>query len=712
MTPAAARRRPPARLEIGLLAAAATGGAAECRLFSGAGDHGPGGWASVIGVAVVGYGVTSLLLRTRLPRSIDALGGGVATALAAAWLASLQVSGPHGGLGGLGPSLRAARPVVMAFHLPLPVTPGTVVLAGVIAGMAGTGTRLLLTRPGLALVPALVLVTGSSVALGGVGAGILAGVFVVIATVTLASGGRTGTVGAAGAGGLALASILLIGLPIASAVGTAGGRGIRSPTIRPTSLSLETDLIGVERRDAAVTLFSTESPVTTYWQVGVLTRWQGNRWLPSPAAGPLPTTVAGRDRFRASVTIADLASRLLPVPPGILSTSVAGAEVRSGEVVGPSVTRPGQHYQVSAVDHAAGSLVPATAPATAPSSSLATAPPSEDLLPYLSLGSVPAEVVSLARAVTTGAGSPLAEAELLVDWFRSSRFHYSLDPAPPPKGVNPLGYFLTDSRTGTCESFAGAFAVMARSLGLPARVAVGFTAGRPEGGGRATITGADAHAWPEVYLGPASGWVSFEPTPSTGSGSLTPSDVIGPTAVSLPTVRTISPTTPTTAPTTPTTAPTIGPPTPGPATSPTASTPSTSPRSPSGPGAGWPPVATALALAGALGLAGALALAATRLVQKLLLRRASPADRIVAAYRSAERAVGRTGSPRPPSRSPSAHAGQLETPAGPYMERLAHLLELAAFSPEGVSDGTAAEAEIAAGRVERLARGRPARAPV
>jgi hypothetical protein len=71
------------------------------------------------------------------------------------------------------------------------------------------------------------------------------------------------------------------------------------------------------------------------------------------------------------------------------------------------------------------------------------------------------------------------------------------------------------ARQGYCEQFAGTFAVMARSVGLPTRVAVGFTPGQLESDGQYHVRALNAHAWPEVLLG-RYGWVSFEPTPGRG----------------------------------------------------------------------------------------------------------------------------------------------------------------------------------------------------
>ncbi len=127
-------------------------------------------------------------------------------------------------------------------------------------------------------------------------------------------------------------------------------------------------------------------------------------------------------------------------------------------------------------------------------------------------------------AITGGQTSPLDKAEALTDFFRSGEFHYKID-ATQPGGVDPLVAFLTRTRTGSCEEFAGAFAVLAREAGLTARVAVGFTPGRTVNG-VTVIRGSDAHAWPQVLIGAT--WVSFEPTPQLPSGELTPPGVLGP----------------------------------------------------------------------------------------------------------------------------------------------------------------------------------------
>ena len=100
----------------------------------------------------------------------------------------------------------------------------------------------------------------------------------------------------------------------------------------------------------------------------------------------------------------------------------------------------------------------------------------------------------------------------LQDWFRTE-FTYSTD-VPDGHGNSAIESFL-ENRVGYCEQFAGTFAAMARSLGIPARVAVGFTQGEQQDDGTYVVLGRNAHAWPEVWFD-GYGWVPFEPTPGRG----------------------------------------------------------------------------------------------------------------------------------------------------------------------------------------------------
>lgn len=124
----------------------------------------------------------------------------------------------------------------------------------------------------------------------------------------------------------------------------------------------------------------------------------------------------------------------------------------------------------------------------------------------------PGSVSDLALQVTAGAPTAYDTALALQDWFRSE-FDYSLE-VQPGHDSSAIEDFL-DRRVGYCEQFSATFAAMARSLGLPSRVAVGYTAGNRLPDGSFSVLGRHAHAWPEVWFGDL-GWVPFEPTPGRG----------------------------------------------------------------------------------------------------------------------------------------------------------------------------------------------------
>jgi len=142
-----------------------------------------------------------------------------------------------------------------------------------------------------------------------------------------------------------------------------------------------------------------------------------------------------------------------------------------------------------------------------------------DLAPLLELpDGVPAAVTEAAADITSGATTRSAAAEALTTWFRA--FTYD-EAAPYEPGADPEDPYQTmtaflDQRRGYCVHFATTFAVMARSLGMPARVAVGY-ASRSGGPGWNSVSGVNLHAWPEIYY-EGVGWVAYEPTPG-GAGA-------------------------------------------------------------------------------------------------------------------------------------------------------------------------------------------------
>jgi transglutaminase-like putative cysteine protease len=137
-----------------------------------------------------------------------------------------------------------------------------------------------------------------------------------------------------------------------------------------------------------------------------------------------------------------------------------------------------------------------------------------NLRPYLETGSLDREVRERADAVVEArdADTPFEKALAVQDYLRSKEFRYNLNVPALSAGGNQLRRFLTEVREGYCEQFAIAMAMMARQVGIPSRVAVGFTSGEIVDNTWLQVTTHDAHAWPELWF-PEAGWVPFEPTP-------------------------------------------------------------------------------------------------------------------------------------------------------------------------------------------------------
>lgn len=144
---------------------------------------------------------------------------------------------------------------------------------------------------------------------------------------------------------------------------------------------------------------------------------------------------------------------------------------------------------------------------------------------------LPELVASEARSAVAGATNDFDRAVALERYFLSGDFRYSED-APAAggydgDGIEILEPFLTE-RAGYCVHYATAMATMARTQGIPARIAVGFLPGRlveRDADDRETyaVSSDQLHAWPELYIGGV-GWVAFEPTPGRGAPVSDPPD--------------------------------------------------------------------------------------------------------------------------------------------------------------------------------------------
>lgn len=251
--------------------------------------------------------------------------------------------------------------------------------------------------------------------------------------------------------------------------------------------------------------------------LAVLTDYDGAAWAAPSAFRPLgeadPVLPAGDRRARVvnRVTLVDLPRPWLPVSGSPQSVGLGSAlvDADSGSLIDPRATS-GTSYDVVG-------LVDAPDDATA----LAAALPDPVAVPaqLLAIPGIPEGLREYARSAVEGAGTPFARAKAIEAAVRGTR---TLDPeAPGGSSYRRVQTFLlgeegtSGAQAGGPEQFATSFAVLARAVGLPTRVVVGFTPGTDavEGSpGTRLVRGRDALAWPEVYFAGA-GWVPFSPTP-------------------------------------------------------------------------------------------------------------------------------------------------------------------------------------------------------
>jgi transglutaminase-like putative cysteine protease len=264
----------------------------------------------------------------------------------------------------------------------------------------------------------------------------------------------------------------------------------------------------VNRRDTV--LFTVTATQPAYWRVSGLPQFDGNTWsLPDRSLddvdGQLSDPAPGSTENRQDITIAALRGKLVPGAAEPVRASGAGLRWNAETSTLVRVDR----------DLATGdkvTLVSATPSFTPAVLRAATSSNPPDPI-YLDLpGDFPQSITATAMTVTAGRSTTYDRMIALQNWFRSE-FRYSLD-VPQGHSTSAIEAFLRQ-RVGYCEQFAGTFAAMARSLGIPARVAVGYTPGLARTDGSREVLGKNAHAWPEVWFD-GLGWVPFEPTPGRG----------------------------------------------------------------------------------------------------------------------------------------------------------------------------------------------------
>jgi transglutaminase-like putative cysteine protease len=317
---------------------------------------------------------------------------------------------------------------------------------------------------------------------------------------------------------------LFAGLGGGDSAGSGGDRGAEGPVSFPTPL----DLLNTDLQDphpqVVLTYRATGLGTPPYLQLYVLGDLTDSAWTMAPPAGtrtlggggavpraPGLTAAIPRLGVREVISLAsglnDGNGNYLPVPYPLLRLHVRGGwQVDPGSLTvhSPGARLAGLHYTVAGED-----LIPSAQQLSQ------AGPPPAALAAYTKVPTAFDGLTALADQVTRGQTSAYGDAVALQAWFHRN-FRYSLT-THLGNGSAALLQFLRKTKAGSCQQFAFGMAVLARLLGIPSRVVVGFTQGTLEGGDTWQVRTSDAHAWPELYFSGA-GWLGFEPTPPNSNG--------------------------------------------------------------------------------------------------------------------------------------------------------------------------------------------------
>ncbi|MET7638861.1 transglutaminaseTgpA domain-containing protein [Streptomyces sp. NPDC005438] len=298
------------------------------------------------------------------------------------------------------------------------------------------------------------------------------------------------------------------------------GQGGTISAVNPL-VALQDNLNQSDDRVALTYRTTAESTQDMYLRIVSLDRFDGASWRPSerrivdlPSTLPAPSGLdpdVSAKKVRTSVRSADwYAQNWLPMPYPAEAVRTDGRwryEPEGRTLVGDrgQTTRDAQ-YEVDSLQVRPSREQLAEAPQ----------PPRQVLEEYTSVPeSLPSIVERRARQVTRDANNDYERAVRLQDWFSSKGgFTYDTE-VRAGSGSAAIVNFL-EQKEGFCVHFAFSMAAMSRTLGIPARVAVGFTPGTPQSNGGMAVSLKDAHAWPELYF-EGVGWTRFEPTPSRGN---------------------------------------------------------------------------------------------------------------------------------------------------------------------------------------------------
>ncbi len=258
-----------------------------------------------------------------------------------------------------------------------------------------------------------------------------------------------------------------------------------------------------------------------YWRGVVYDRYTGSSWINSDSESVQldAWSEPNLEDYSAREIVTQTFLLNLPVdtlvfaaPQPVRASVAARADVRTSssgvvevsQLISARTMRKGAIYQVISSLSIADTEKLRTAGTTYP-------PSIRDR--YLQLpDSLPPSVRAQARAIAGNLDTPYDQASAIEAWLRANVVYDDKTPAPP-EDEDGVAYLLS-IRRGYCDYYASAMAVMLRSLGVPARVAVGYAQGRYDPAASVYhVTEKDSHSWVEVFF-PKYGWIEFEPTAS------------------------------------------------------------------------------------------------------------------------------------------------------------------------------------------------------
>jgi transglutaminase-like putative cysteine protease len=255
-----------------------------------------------------------------------------------------------------------------------------------------------------------------------------------------------------------------------------------------------------------------------YWRGLAFDHFDGRRWSVTPETRSFVGLAAENTLdLDPRAPEADLVQRVVREPVAAGALFAAGTPRRLGGPLGRVERDANGGLYAPSLEDARVAYTVATRSGQTDRAALRAdraAPPRGDPAHWLALPPLSPGIAELAREITAGAEDDAGRAARLEAWLRQNGRYTDVPPRLDPDDLrSPVEVFLERGVAGHCEYFATAMVVLARSLGLPARLVNGFAGGRANAfGDFVTLTRADAHAWVELHFERA-GWVRYDPTP-------------------------------------------------------------------------------------------------------------------------------------------------------------------------------------------------------